>query len=161
MDQIAVNGLVAHRIVAVGGRQSFAGCRAARILLARIVEQIGDIKEGLVAQNVVALADKLVVIVNRQDRVQSLRLQTKQLLHRVDAPDGVQDEGGIQWRLRSPLPLVSEEVEALLLADGTAQRAPELVEAQRVETRSGEQVLGIQVVVAEEFVGRAMHIIGA
>ena len=95
VDHIAVNGLVAHRIVAVRGRQPFAGSRATRILLAGIVEQIGDIKESLVAQNVVALTDELVVVINCQDRVQSLRLQTKQLLHRVDARNGVQNEGGI------------------------------------------------------------------
>src|SRR5207253_1146049 len=57
------------------------------------------------------------------------------------------------------LPFVSQEVEALFFADGTAHCAPELVEAQGIETRSREQVLGIQIVVAEEFVGRAMHVV--
>src|SRR6266567_1890517 len=73
----------------------------------------------------------------------------------------MQDEGGVDRRFRPALSLVTQEVEVLLLADGATYCSTKLVETQSIETRSRKQVLGIEVVVAEEFVDRAMHVIGA
>ena len=170
MDQVAIDGLILYRIIPIGGGQSFARCSPAHVLLTRVAIEIGEIEKGIVAYDVVAPGDELVIVVNLEDRTQIFWLQTEGLFHLVDAWRAraetvwriyaMQDERRIQWRFRSPLPFVSQKVKVFLLSEGTANRGAELVRTQSIEARSGEKVLGIQFVVAEEFVSRAVHIVG-
>ena len=71
----------------------------------------------------------------------------------------MQNEGRIQRRLRPALAFVSQEVKFLFPPDRTANVAAKLVEAKCIETRRGEQIVRIQLVIAEEFINRAVNII--
>src|ERR1700686_4013510 len=85
MQQIAVRGLVLDGVVAERGGQALAWSGARYMLFTVIVEQIAGVQRALGAQNTGELSKELVVVVNLQDRAQSLGLQSQQLLDLVNA----------------------------------------------------------------------------
>src|SRR5581483_4584760 len=171
MEEVAQEGLISHGVVTIGRRQSFAGGRAARVLLARIVKQIADVQRCPVAQDVGGLGDEFVVVVDLQYGSEIFRLQSQRLFHLIDARasrskaaggiNAVQDERRIKWRFGTPLALIARKQEILVLSDRPPNRAAELVKSQRIETGRGKQILSVHVVIAEEFIDGAVEVIAA
>src|SRR6202008_3714526 len=75
VDQIAVQRLVSHRIVAVRGGKALAGRRPAHVFLTAVVKQVRRRQGCLVAEDGGYFPRELVIIVDLQDGAQVFGLQ--------------------------------------------------------------------------------------
>src|SRR5579863_3106933 len=143
MQQVAVYRLISDGVIAIKRGQSLARSSPRHVLVPLIVEQVSDIQRAAVAQNICQLPKKFVIVFNLENRTQVFWLQAKHFLYLVNAwrsrpqaagtVGAVQNERGIQRRLRSALSFVSQEVKDFFALDRSAEIAPELIETQRVE----------------------------
>ena len=102
----------------------------------------------------------------RSRRAGSARGRGRPAVSGSRAAGGGQGRGPTGLGMRLPLAVVGEEEERLVLLDGTAQRAAELVDAEGRAGRIGRRDLvgvGVRVerLVAEELEGRAVEVVGA
>src|SRR5208282_1291208 len=81
VKEVRVGRLVENWIIAIGGREPLARRGARDILFAIVVEEVGGIQGCLVGEDIGALANKIVVVINFEDRSEIFGLQAQILFH--------------------------------------------------------------------------------
>ena len=111
------------------------------------------------ADDVVPLAQYIIEVGIAQD-VQILRRQAEVRFGGVDSGDVTQDERIVKRRFRPALSFVVQKVKTLFPPNGSSHRTSELVLLERL-VAGLEDAAGIQRVVAEEAVKRAVCLVSA
>ena len=85
MHVIAEKVLITNRIAAIGGGQTLSRRSGWSVRLAIVAEKIADVEDVAIVEHLRDLPDRLIVVIDLQDRVQYFRLKTELLLDLVDA----------------------------------------------------------------------------
>ena len=85
VEEVHVASLIEDRIIAIRGRKPLARSSSRNILFPIVVEEVGRVQSCPFGQDVCALEDELVVVINLQDRAEIFRLQSQVPFHLVDA----------------------------------------------------------------------------